>query len=550
MIVSLSLSNFIIVSKQSLTFKKGFTVLTGETGAGKSIILDALEALLGQRLGGNILRDPKLPAFLSMELEATPALAQQLGDLGLLDATEPRRVSLRRVFDVDGKSRAFINDQSVTLAALKEISPLIFHIHSQFEGMLSAPVQQKLVENFGSLNLQPLQKLYHDWKDAQKACVILEASMAKAEAEQAYWAQSLEEIQALGIQENEEALLLEKRAFLKNQETLMTALEQSLDAVAGEESLGKKIATLSKALARLPEDMQGLLSVVDQMADLKEQLQQQLEEQYRKAKDWGTESLDDVEQRLFQVRAVARKHQVQVDALPALAQDFQDKISQFQSEGQALGHAQKATVDAFHHYSQEAEAIALQRKTAGEALLQAVSSELPALRLEKTQLQLHQEFLPQGQWGEGGLDHVEFYIQTNPGSPFVPLKAAASGGEMSRILLAIKAQTARIQEAPTMIFDEIDKGVGGRAASAIGDCLKRLSQSRQVIVITHAPQVAACGDFHVRIEKQQADTATDVTFVDLETDLQRQEEIARMLSGSVITPEARLAANQLLKESL
>lgn len=567
MLVSLAIRDLVIIEALDLEFGPGLGVLTGETGAGKSILLDALGLTLGARADTSMVRGGARKAVVAAGFEmgaAPPAVHRLLDDADIeIEPGEP--LLIRRQLRADGGSRAFINDQPVAATFLRELGGHLVEIHGQHDdrGLLNPRGHRRLLEAFGRINTTPVAVAHAAWREADERLATACDALADAEADRDLLLHNLQELRAFKPVAGEEAALAAERAAMQKGEKLTGDLTEIGQPFDGSDSAIAQLRVAARRLDRIATEhplLAEALAALDRaVIDLDE-----AEEKLTKAADalaFDADRLDTVETRLFELRALARKHNVEGDALPALLEKLERQWAALESGGADLASLEKARDAARAAYVEAAEALSAERRAAGERLDAAVAEELAPLKLDAARFRTGIDPLPEGQWGAEGVDRVEFLISTNPGSDFAPLTKIASGGELSRFILALKVALAERGAVPTMIFDEIDRGVGGAVASAIGERLSRLAhggdkagkgvakgagQGAQVLVVTHSPQVAAQGDTHWLITKASDGTVarTNVTPLDGEG---RRQEIARMLSGAEVTDEARAQAKRLLE---
>ena len=551
MLVALAIRDVVLIEALDLDFPRGLGALTGETGAGKSILLDALGLALGARADSGLVRRGAQQAVVTASFEVPvdhPALAL-LADNGLeVDPGEP--LIIRRIVKADGGSRASVNDQPVSAGLLRELAAGLVEIHGQHDdrGLLNPRGHRALLDAFGRIEAYHLAEAYRAWRSAEEALDAARAELETAARDRAFLEHAVAELGAFAPEAGEEAALAEERAamqkgarladdlsavaqHLEGSEGGLAQLRQAarrLDRIAGEHPLlAEALAALDRALVEADEAEAQLAAAAEAMA-------------------FDPARLDTVERRLFDLRALARKHRVEPDALAALAADFARRLASIEAGDQGIAVLEEAVRSARAAYEASARRVSAERTAAAERLDAAVAAELVPLKLDAARFRTVVASLAEGQWGPDGCDRVEFEISTNPGAPFAPLMKIASGGELSRFILALKVALAEEGGATTMIFDEIDRGVGGAVASAIGERLARLAGKAQILVVTHSPQVAARADAHWLIAKSHDGlvTRTDVRALDAGD---RREEIARMLSGAEVTDEARAQAARLLE---
>jgi DNA repair protein RecN (Recombination protein N) len=551
MLTGLSIRNVVLIEALDLVFGPGLSVLTGETGAGKSILLDALGLALGARADSGLVRQGSEQAGVTASFDPPPPgspVALLLTDNGLdMEPGEP--LVIRRTVKADGGSRAFVNDQACSAALLRELGTMLVEVHGQHDdrGLMNPRGHRALLDLYGRCDTAAVASAHAAWQTAQERLDAARADLAAAVTERDWLAHAVAELNAFAPEPGEEDALAGERATMQKGARLtddlaalsalfdgsdggLSQLRQAarrLDRIAGEHDLlADALAAIDRALAEAGEAEEHLRVAVEALSV-------------------DPARLDAIEVRLFDLRALSRKYNVQADNLPDFAAEMVEKLSRIEAGEEGLAVLEKAAAEARSAYVVAA-ALTEARTAAAERLDGAVAAELAPLKLDAARFRTAVETLDEGQWGPGGADRVEFLISTNPGAPFAPLTRIASGGELSRFILALKVALAERGGAATMIFDEIDRGVGGAVASAIGERLARLAGGGQVLVVTHSPQVAARGAAHMLIAKASEGTITR-TGVRALDDGARREEIARMLSGAAITPEARAQADRLLE---
>ncbi len=550
MLSSLSIRNIVLIEALDLGFGPGLSVLTGETGAGKSILLDALGLALGARADSGLVRQGCDQASVSATFEiAGGAVAPLLADNGL--ACEPGEpLLIRRTLKADGGSRAFVNDQPCSAALLREIGALLVEIHGQHDdrGLMNARGHRALLDVYGRCDMAAVAILFADWQAAKAALATARADLDRAASERDWLAHAAAELTAFAPEPGEEAVLADERAAMQKGARLtddLNALAGLFDGSDGAVSQLRQAARRLDRIAHEHDALAGALAALDRALIEAGEAEAQVAAA-AEALSVDPARLDAIEMRLFDLRALARKYGVVADDLGRHAAELADKLSRIDAGEEGLAALEKRASAARDAYARAAAALSTARAEAATRLDAAVAGELAPLKLDAARFQTRVEPLDEAQWGPGGVDRVEFLIATNPGAPFAPLVKIASGGELSRFILALKVALAEAGGASTMIFDEIDRGVGGAVASAIGERLARLAEGGQVVVVTHSPQVAARGATHYRIEKASEGTITR-TSVHALSDGDRREEIARMLSGAAVTSEARAQADRLLE---
>lgn len=561
MLIGLWIRDVVLIEALDLSIGPGLTALTGETGAGKSIILDALGLATGARAEAGLVRQGTAQAVVSAVFAPAPdhQVWDILEDKGLSYSRDEDLV-LRRTLSADGRSRAFINDQATGVGVLKDVGDLLLEVHGQHEtvGLLDSRRHRPLLDDFAGLEAKVAEvgRLWGAWRAAREAAEALEAEIARSAAETEELTLRLSELDRLDPQSGEETELSEQRAVLGASEKALADIQSAREAFKG---LTGRLASAIRALERAreravsagaAEDGQAVRRLVESSEAVDRALTEAVEaesavEAAAYSFDFRPERLEKVEERLFELRGMARKLGAPVEDLPALRARFAARLRAVETSAESLAAATAALAKAREAYLVAAGALSAARKTAAERLARSVMTELAPLRLDKARFQVLVE-PDEARAGPVGIDRVVFQVATNPGAPFGDLGDIASGGELARFALALKAALAeRGGVQPLMIFDEVDQGVGGAVADAVGLRLKRLAAQAQVLVVTHSPQVAARAEAHWRISKagdgERVRTAVEV--LDLAA---REEEIARMLAGASITDAARAAARALM----
>ncbi|MBN9413414.1 MAG: DNA repair protein RecN [Candidatus Paracaedimonas acanthamoebae] len=550
MLQTLSITNVVLIDQLNLEFKTGFGALTGETGAGKSILLDALGLALGERSNTNLIRPKEDQATVTAEflVSETHPVHKLLNEQGL---SAGDTIILRRILTRDGRSRAFVNDQTVSLNLLKTIGEILVEIHGQFDHLLNATSHQDVLDSFGSLEILNVQtkEAFKTYKAAKQSHQNTQEKAAKQLKNQEYLQYCLKELKELNFQENEEEILLQKRIKFQNSEKLKDIYKSSLEALSHERGAESLLLQAYKNVHKANEITHGtfdkILIVLDRALIETSEALRQLQTSFS-LDIQGNETLESIEDRLYHLRSVARKHDVNIADLFAVKSKIENDLMFIQDSEETLRHLDEILENTRLVFRKNAEELSKARKNAALKLEHALSEELPPLKLENARLKVLFSELEEDNWNESGYDHVQFTVSTNPGMPFGPLTKIASGGERSRLMLALKVLLANNTQNSLLIFDEIDAGVGGAVASAIGQRLKKLSHQLQVLAITHSPQVASYAHYHMHAYKRShlEEFQTKVYVLD---DNERREEIARMLAGASVTDEARAAAEQLLK---
>lgn len=564
MLIGLSIRDVVLIESLDLAIGEGLTALTGETGAGKSIILDALGLATGARADAGLVRRGAAGHASATAIFALPAdhpAFAYLDDKGL-DYARDEDLVLRRQLSPDGRSRAFVNDQATSVGVLKDLGALLLEVHGQHEtvGLLDPKTHRGLLDAFGGVSVGAVASAWSGWRAAREKADGLRDLASRAAAETEELTLRLSELDRLDPREGEETALAEERALLSSAEKAITDVAAAQDAIGGDNFTGK-LAQAYRALERArdralqagaPADgaamtrLQAACDAVDR-ALVEAQEASAAIDAVAESFEFEPDRLEKAEERLFALRGMARKLNVLVEDLPAKRAEFATRLQAIETSEDALKAADAEAAEAREAYLFAAEQLSAERRAAGDALAVAVEAELTPLKLEKAKFRVAVEPLAEDRAGPTGLDRIAFEISTNPGAPFGPMEAIASGGELARFALALKAALAARGGGPQplMIFDEVDQGVGGAVADAVGLRLKRLAAAAQVLVVTHSAQVAARGDAHWRISKSGDDTSTR-TKVEPLTPAQREEEIARMLSGAEVTEAARAAARALM----
>jgi DNA repair protein RecN (Recombination protein N) len=555
MLVQLAIRNIVLIDRLDLAFGPGLTVLTGETGAGKSILLDAFALALGSRGDGSLVRAGETQGQVTAVFDLSSdhparrvAAAQDIAVNGEL--------ILRRLQFADGRTRAFINDEPVSVQAMRAIAHEIVEIHGQHEerALLDAASHRALVDAYGGLRdqVQAVHAAHRLLRAARDMHANEEARLEKARAEADFLRHAHKELADLAPSGNEEEWLAERRTLMMQAEKVVADLRDAQEAIAGESSAVAGLAGVMRRLdrrrAQAPALIDPVVKAIDATLVALDGAQAALETALRETA-FEPGELERVEERLFALRAAARKHGSTVDQLPALMEKFGSELENIEAGEARLLELKAAADSAAEAYHAACEALSKARATAASRLDKAVAKELPPLKLQGAKFSTHIAQDTDADSAEG-YDRLEFRVQTNPGARPGALMRVASGGELARFMLALKVVVADRGSAPTLVFDEIDTGIGGSVADAIGQRLARLSSGVQVLAVTHAPQVAARAEAHFRIEKAAKNGGKSVTtrVAVLDAD-ERREEIARMLAGATITDEARAAAGRLLAEA-
>jgi len=553
MLSRLSIRDIVLIDRLDIDFADRLAVLTGETGAGKSILLDAFALALGGRGDQSLVRQGVEQGQVTAVFDVGrdhPVRALLAAD----DIPAEDELILRRVQFADGRTRAFVNDQPVSLQVLKQLGGALVEIHGQHDerALIDTGTHRRLLDAFGALE-EPAANVAALWdarRQAQAAVDAHRSEVERAKRESEWLRHAVAELNKLAPQAGEETALADRRTAIMQAEKVAEDLRSAYDVIAGTESnvpaLSGVIRRLERRATQAPGLVEPAVKALDAALTALEETRGHLESALRIA-DFDPAELERIEERLFALRAAGRKYNVPVDELAARAHKYNGDIALIDAGEEKLKSLEAAATQADVAYRSAAQTLSQARAKAAAALDKAVNAELKPLKLDRAKFSTQIES-DMGAAGPHGIDRLEFWVQTNPGTRPGPLMRVASGGELARFLLALKVVLADRGSAPTLVFDEIDTGVGGAVADAIGMRLAKLGRGVQVLAVTHAPQVAARADRHYLITKDTLETgkrvATRVTELASE---RRREEIARMLAGAEITNEARAAAERLIK---
>jgi DNA repair protein RecN (Recombination protein N) len=545
MLRALEIRDLLIIDRLELAFQPGLNVLTGETGAGKSILLDALGFVLGWRGRAELVRAGAEQGEVTAVFDLAPDHPARavLAEAGIAAEDE---LILRRINTADGRKTAWINDRRASGEVLRSLSETLVELHGQHDdrGLLNPRGHRQMLDAFAGLDLASVRAAWGQVSKARRAKAEAEAALAAAKAEEDYLRHAVAELDKLNPEPGEEASLDGRRRQMQAAEKIRSDISRAQAALSeqgAEALLGDATRWLEGAADRAEGRLEGALAALGRaMVELSEA--QAGVDDCLQALNFNPAVLEQLEERLFAIRALARKHGVLPDDLGGFADDLRARLKALDQGAGNLAALSKALSEAEAHYEREKASLTARRVTSARALDTAMAAELAPLKMERA---LFETRVDPGDDGPEGGDLVAFTVATNPGAPSGPLNKIASGGELSRFLLALKVCLTGGTPGLTLIFDEIDRGVGGATADAVGRRLAALSASAQVLVVTHSPQVAALGAHHWRVEKRVQDGMTTSTVTALAPD-QRTEEIARMLAGDTITPAARDAARALL----
>ena len=559
MLTHLSIRDVVTVDKLDIDFAAGLCVLTGETGAGKSIVLDALGLALGSRADAGLIRAgaDKLSVTASFALPRKHDVFRRLAEQDL--TPEDDAVVLRRVVSNDGRSRAFINDQPVSVGLLREIGAALVEVHGQFEthGLLDPATHMTALDAYrwaktGMTADATTADAWKTWREAATALETAQAILASALNEEDLLRHHVKELDQLAPQPGEEQTLTAARTVMRHSEQITKAMTEARASIAEtvdvEAALRGALARINRVAAQASGALEPLRAALDRAAIEAGEALRELDRVWADL-DADPAALEKAEERLFALKAAARKHACAVDDLAGVRERLKARLAAVENgadDVKRLAAAEKTTRIA---YEQAARTLSEQRRQVAQTFDKLVAKELAPLKLDKAVFRTVISPKPEANWNDSGVDRVAFEVATNPGLPPGPLDKIASGGELARFMLALKVVLAGSQDRAALIFDEVDAGVSGATANAVGERLARLAKNVQVIVVTHAPQVAARGDNHWRVSKASRAGQTTTKVEQLST-ADRKEEIARMLAGEKITAEARAAAESLLSGPL
>jgi DNA repair protein RecN (Recombination protein N) len=553
MLVQLAIRDIVLIDRLELQFQDGLSVLTGETGAGKSILLDAFALALGGRGDGGLVRHGEAQGQITAVFDvAMDHPARRIATEAEIDTDGD--LIMRRVQFADGRTRAFVNDQPVSVQVLKALGAVLVEIHGQHDerALVDATAHRSILDAFGGLrgDAAAVAHAARRVREARSALAEHRDAVERARKEGDFLRHAVEELAKLNPEPGEEARLADRRLSMMQSEKVAQDLAEAAEALAGQGSpipvLAAAVRKLERRTAQAPALLGPCVGALDAALVSLEEARTALEQAVRAA-EHDPADLERTEERLFALRAAGRKYNAAADELSAVRDRFEAQLAAIDAGEERLSALESAVADADAAYVAAASGLSKGRRRAAKALDRAVQAELPPLRLERARF-ITEIATDESSRDAAGFDRVEFFAQTNPGTKPGPLMKVASGGELSRFMLALKVVLADKGSAPTLVFDEIDTGVGGAVADAIGQRLARLAERVQVVAVTHAPQVAARAARHFLIAKEPvAKSARVATRVAPLAPAPRQEEIARMLAGATVTDEARAAAARLLQ---
>lgn len=552
MLSSLSVRNIVLIDRLDLDLQDGLNVFTGETGAGKSILLDSLSLALGMRADSSLVRhgaaEASVTACFSVGMSHPAGMLLCGHGYGF-----EGEIILRRVITPDGRSKAFINDQPASVGFLKTIGDSLVEIHGQFAShrLLNPATHLETLDAYGALadKVTACRRAYHQWQYKKQRRDEAERQLMQARQEEEFLRESVADLEQLAPRPDEEESLVQRRAALMNSEKIVSALNTAYallsdDGAGVERQLSAALAQLERANVWSDGSTSELVASLNEASAV---IGDAIGELERETEKWGDVSeLPAIDDRLFALRDRARRHQVTIGELPALLTQMKARLASAEQGEEAIAVLRKEEEADRLAYVSCAQILSRARQEAARKLDMAVRAELPALKLGKASFETALSVVSEEEWGEAGMDRAAFLVSTNAGAPAAPIHKVASGGELARFMLALKVNLAKADQITTMVFDEVDSGVGGATAAAVGGRLARLAEEHQVLVVTHSPQVAAFGATHYTVRKGERDGGT-VTEVSALTADERQQEVARMLSGEDITETARVMARELLE---
>ena len=551
MLKSLSIRNVVLIDKLDLDFRNGFSVLSGETGAGKSILLDSVGLLLGKRAEIGMIRSgcDKLSVCGSFEI------VDKKGELAALcaeyDLDFDNEIIIKRTLNQDGKGKIFFNDQPITQKLLKEIGGYLVEIHGQFDnqGLLNPATHLSVLDNYGNYpdKIAAMKNAFGVYKKAKSERAAAEEKIRQAKNEEENLRHWVDEFQKIKPQANEQEELEQKRQQMMNAEKILENLDAAYKAMSQggvQSSLRQAQAAIARVNSLLNGKFDNIYDLLDTALVNADEASEEIEAASNEV-SLNQNELDAVEERLFSLKALARKHNSTVEELPQVWAQMEEDLQNLASGEENIENLRKLETAAYNDYVKKATEVSQARLATALKLDAKIQAELPDLKMDKARFMTQVSDKPENLWNENGRDEVCFMVSTNPNTPYGSLSKIASGGELARFMLALKVNLAQSSQVETMIFDEVDTGIGGATAQAVGEKLAKLGEKVQVLVVTHSPQVAAQSKYHYKVEKITMDNVTTTTLRELSIN-EKTEEVARMLSGEQITNEARAAAKVLI----
>ena len=551
MLKSLSIKNVVLIDKLDLEFPNGFVVFSGETGAGKSILLDSLGLVLGKRADVSMIRagEDKLSVAAVFEVPKNNFTLKKICDE--YDLEYDNEIIIKRSISIDGRGKIFFNDLPITQKLLKEIGATLVEIHGQFDnqGLLNPATHREVLDNYGNHkeSLQNLSEKYFAWKKVQKERLDLQKKLESTQNEEENLRHWLEEFEKFNPKKNEVESLETKRKQMMNSEKIAENLDAAYKALSQTDvrsNVRQALSAVSRLNALLDDKYSALSEVLDSALINLEEAEEEIVQATSEI-NFSADDINALEERLFALKSLARKHHVMPENLPEVWCELKLKLQNLDNGENNLAELIKAEESAKKEYLAQAQIVSSLRKKDAAVLDAKVMAQLPDLKMEKARFITKISHKEESSWNEFGTDEICFKVSTNPNTPFGDLNKIASGGELARFMLALKVNLAQSSDVSTLIFDEIDTGIGGATAQAVGEKLATLGKNVQVMVVTHSPQVAALSSHHFKVEKTSVNNTTYTTVKPLNAD-QKSEEIARMLAGETISDEARAAAKVLI----
>lgn len=552
MLQSLSIRNVVLIDKLDLDFNPGLSVLTGETGAGKSILLDSLGLVIGNRAETSLIRqgEDKLSVTAQFSVKDKTSPLWNLLNEYELDAEE--EIVVKRSLDRNGKGKIFFNDQPISAKLLKEIGKYLVEVHGQFDnqGLLNPANHRDVLDGYGNYAelLAEVKEKFSIYKKAKAERVEAENNLSKAKTDEENLRHWVDELEKLNPVSGEEEELSRRRLEMMNSEKIIESLSYAYGALTQGADIQSALRQAQSGIDRANRIVDGkydeIYAALDRALIEASDAINQIEEASQNV-SLNQNELENIEERLFTLKSLARKHQTTIEELPGVLEDFRRRLNSIELGEEGIFALRRREEECRLEYLKSANELSAKRKATALVLDGKVMAELPPLKMEKAKFVTIIEKMDETSMNETGFDNVYFTVATNPNSPQGPINKIASGGELARFMLALKVNLAQSSSVGTMIFDEVDAGVGGATAQAVGERLSRLAKDVQVLVVTHSPQVASKGDNHFKVEKSTRDNVTTTTVRELNTG-EKAEEIARMLAGETITDEARAAAKVLI----
>ncbi|MBP3316357.1 MAG: DNA repair protein RecN [Alphaproteobacteria bacterium] len=552
MLIGLNISNIVLIERLNLEFGRGLNILTGETGAGKSILLDALSLALGARSDTGLVRHGCDTASVTAEFDSCPASAAEILNENGIPCDDG--IILRRTLSADGKSRAWINDTPVSVKVLKSVGDTLVEIHGQFANhtLLNPGTHRLALDAFAANNIDGFSDIlahtrnsYSEYHTAERRLNELTELLSRAASEREYLIHNVNELRQLNVHPGEEEDLSNRRTAMMNAEKDAAILTDAIDVLGGRgTSVDAMIFNAAHILQRIKTEPNPYSEQIDKLYTAAEMVSDAMGALEPTSMDMA--DMDSIEERLFAIRAAARKHRVTPDELPNKLAEMSANLDAIDNSDAELKRVRTIRDNAFAAFSENARRLSDARRAASDKMRNRILSELPDLKLGSADFSVE---CTTCQPSQNGIDDVTFMIKTNPGSPFAPLHRAASGGELARLMLALRVVLSTAESAHTFVFDEVDTGISGATASAVGARLNRLAAASQALVITHSAQVAGFADRHYKISKSVSDNKTTTSVTEITPD-ERINEIARIISGAEITPESITMAKTLINPTV